>query len=261
MSTEKHTGLAGITSILFDLDGTLRHVQPNSQAAALTYLQELGHPIEEEARRTAIRWTHAYWADAERVRRDRNAHGPEGFWRRYLTTFLQKLAVADATVTQGVIARFLKDFTPVGGIVPGVKQMLWELRERRYQVGLVSNRSEPLTGVAIELGIIEHLNFTLAAGQVGKWKPDPGLLLAALAVCGAAPEEAIYVGDNYYADVIAAQRAGIRAVLVDTHSVYGQMAGHCIVVPSLEAFVSLLPDHPSTPLTKENPHGEDSGAH
>ncbi|GLW99651.1 TIGR01458 family HAD-type hydrolase [Microtetraspora sp. NBRC 16547] len=47
-------------------------------------------------------------------------------------------------------------------------------------------------------------------------KPSPAFFAAALDVLGASPAEAIMVGDDVQADVIAAQRCGISGVLVRT---------------------------------------------
>jgi FMN phosphatase YigB (HAD superfamily) len=47
------------------------------------------------------------------------------------------------------------------------RQLLWQLREQHLKLGLISNQREPLIRLAIELGIIEHFGFTLAAGHIG----------------------------------------------------------------------------------------------
>ena len=112
-------------------------------------------------------------------------------------------------------------------------ELLWNLREAGFTLGLVSNRDEPLTGVAIELGIIEHFNFTLAAGQVDSWKPDAAIFRHALRLGGdAAPGEAVYIGDNYYADVVGARGAGLQAVLLDPEGIFPD--AECPVIHSLK---------------------------
>jgi putative hydrolase of the HAD superfamily len=58
------------------------------------------------------------------------------------------------------------------------------------------------------------------AGQVSAWKPDPGLFIHALECLGVPAQSAIYVGDNYYADVVGARRAGVHPVLYDPEGVF-----------------------------------------
>ena len=56
-------------------------------------------------------------------------------------------------------------------------------------------------------------------------KPEPAMFLAILEQTGVAAEDALVVGDNPDADVIAANRAGIRCVLVLTGVADAQTAG------------------------------------
>jgi putative hydrolase of the HAD superfamily len=89
-----------------------------------------------------------------------------------------------------------------------------------YTVGLVSNRREPLDALVSELGLAEFFDFTLSAGQAGSWKPDPAIFQQAVALAGCRPEAAVNVGDNFYADVEGARRAGLRPILIDPHDVF-----------------------------------------
>jgi 4-nitrophenyl phosphatase len=47
-------------------------------------------------------------------------------------------------------------------------------------------------------------------------KPEPGMFLAILGAAGVAPAEALAIGDNADADIVAANRAGIGSILVLT---------------------------------------------
>jgi len=47
-------------------------------------------------------------------------------------------------------------------------------------------------------------------------KPEPGMFVTALEETGTPPDEAVVVGDNPDADMVAASRAGIRSILVLT---------------------------------------------
>ena len=56
-------------------------------------------------------------------------------------------------------------------------------------------------------------------------KPQPAMFLSALEASGFAPEEAVVVGDNPDADMVAAHRAGIRSILVLTGVADARLAG------------------------------------
>jgi putative hydrolase of the HAD superfamily len=150
------------------------------------------------------------------------------------------------SVIPKIIARFREDFEPEPYLEPGAKELLWSLREAGLTVGLVSNRDNPLTGLAIELGIIEHFHFTLAAGQVNSWKPEPEIFHHALRLGGdVAPDDAVYIGDNYYADVIGARGAGISAVLLDEEGAFPDVKDKCHVISKLSDLKRTVPDTPT----------------
>jgi FMN phosphatase YigB (HAD superfamily) len=52
------------------------------------------------------------------------------------------------------------------------------------------------------------------------------------------PEQAVYVGDNYFADVLAAQSAGLHSILLDPRRVFPE--ADCAVVDKIEQVKELL---------------------
>ncbi|MCH7480170.1 MAG: hypothetical protein IIC79_02135, partial [Chloroflexi bacterium] len=57
----------GITTILFDLDDTLRHNDPRGHHFFWEYAAILGAPNSEEDRWRAQRWAFEYWADSNHL--------------------------------------------------------------------------------------------------------------------------------------------------------------------------------------------------
>jgi putative hydrolase of the HAD superfamily len=50
--------------------------------------------------------------------------------------------------------------------------------------------------------------------------------------------ETIYIGDNYYADVVGARRAGLRPVLYDPQGVFPE--ADCAIIKSFDELNSIL---------------------
>jgi len=84
----------------------------------------------------------------------------------------------------------------------------------------------------------EYFSFALAAGEINSWKPDPGIFWHALERLEANPQQALYVGDNYYADVVGAQNAGLQAVLVDPEGIFPE--AQCLVIRQVNELLALL---------------------
>lgn len=86
---------------------------------------------------------------------------------------------------------------------------------RRYALGLVSNNLIPGDHHARALareGILEHFGAALWSANFGIKKPDPAMLEHALRRLGVPPHRAVMVGDQLHTDVLAARRAGLRAI-------------------------------------------------
>jgi putative hydrolase of the HAD superfamily len=83
-----------------------------------------------------------------------------------------------------------------------------------------------------------HFTAVVTSSVEGVAKPDPRLFEIALARCGAAPVEAISVGDDIERDVAAAAKIGIHGILLDRFDDHPDFTPR---VESLGRLVELLP--------------------
>ncbi len=213
-----------IRAILFDLDGTLRHDRPNGFDSFIDYAEELGCVFQPADLLKAERWTHFYWANSADLKTDLQTWGDNTpkFWLQYSVRLLT--ALGDTADPTGLAARinhlFDERYTPDTHVLADVLPTLTRLRAQGYTLGLVSNRSRPLEAVAAELGLAEAFHFMLSAGQAQSWKPAPGIFLKAVELANCLPAEAVYVGDNMYADVQGSRGAGLHPVLIDPKGLF-----------------------------------------
>jgi len=83
-----------------------------------------------------------------------------------------------------------------------------------------------------------HFAFTLAGGEVKSFKPERGIFEEALRRAGTSAPETMYVGDNYFADVVGSLRAGLRPVLYDPNRLFPD--AECAVIQSFDQLPKLL---------------------
>ena len=215
----------GIKAIFFDLDGTLRHSVPSGGDVFTDHVITLGLQVNEESRLRAMRWEHLYWANSMDLRDALLAHSAdtENFWIEYSRRRLLALGASpeQATELAPTISKHMGEFYRPESIVPeDVRRALPLLKQAGYILAVLSNRDQPFHELLLEHGIGEFFDFSLAAGEVQVWKPDPGLFEHALQRVHLSASEAIYVGDNYYADVVGSRRAGLRPVLYDPLGIF-----------------------------------------
>jgi len=236
-----------IHAILFDLDGTLRHDQPRSFETLVDYLQGLGHTFASSQLKQAECWSHYYWIGSPELKADLETFGGrnEAFWVRQTERQILALGVEGdvAGLAQQVSQFFQENYKPVNHIPEYIIPSLTHLRAAGYTLGLVSNRIEPLDAFAAELGLASLFDFTLSAGQAKSYKPDPGIFLKAVALAECLPEAAVYVGDNFYADVVGARQAGLQPILIDPKEIFPEPG--CPVIHLLGELEALL-ERPGT---------------
>jgi putative hydrolase of the HAD superfamily len=97
---------------------------------------------------------------------------------------------------------------------PDAPDTLSALRARGLRLIAVSNWDASLHEVLERVSLRSALDGAVSSAQVGASKPAPGIFEAALALAGAAPREAVHVGDSLQHDVRGARAAGVAAVLL-----------------------------------------------
>ena len=118
------------------------------------------------------------------------------------------------------------------------RALLAALKETGYILGVVSNREKPFHDRLEEMELAHYFHFSLAGGEVNSYKPEAGIFQAALERSGTSAPETMYIGDNYFADVVGSRRAGLRPVLYDPSGLFPE-AG-CSVITAFDQLPSLL---------------------
>lgn len=99
-------------------------------------------------------------------------------------------------------------------LFPGVKELLSDLKQERYMLGLVTSRLAATTYEGMEkYGIQNYFDCIITADDTKKHKPDPEPLNIALERLDAGPKEALFIGDSMF-DIHCARNAGVKSVLV-----------------------------------------------
>jgi 2-phosphoglycolate phosphatase len=103
-------------------------------------------------------------------------------------------------------------------LMPGAAEALAALHAAGLRLAVCSNKLSEFTRQLLQtLGVAGYVAAVLGPELVARPKPAPDMLLAALQRLGAAPAEAVYVGDMSV-DVAAARAAGVTVWIVPTGS-------------------------------------------
>ena len=234
-----------IKAVFFDLDGTLRHSVPEGGQVFDEYVISLGLSLTNEDHLRAMRWEYLYWANSADLRDDLLAHSSdsENFWVEYSRRRLIAVGATPAWADEyaaNVSAHMGEMYKPDSIVPEDVRRALPALKEAGYYMAVISNREKPFHDVLESHNLSSFFEFSLAAGEVDVYKPDPGVFEHALKRAGLNANDIIYVGDNYFADVVGARRAGLVPVLYDPMGIFPE--ADCTTIKSFDELKSVIKD-------------------
>jgi putative hydrolase of the HAD superfamily len=229
--------------ILFDWDGTLRHSRPSFNDSFYNFVIHAGLPAENERRKKAQYWLHYYWAQSPELLVDIQKIGDldDPFWLNHARLHLLAYGCENDQAEQLAPSLFTymqEVHNPQDWVPEDIFDTLNVLKKHGFILAIVSNRMKSYDTQLADLGLNEYFEFALAGGEVNAWKPDPVIFHYALEKLDACPEEVIYIGDNYFADVVGAEKAGIQAVLVDAEEIFPQAT--CPVINTMRELLPLV---------------------
>lgn len=92
---------------------------------------------------------------------------------------------------------------------------LGRLRDEGFRIGLITNGPAEMQRWKIGRFELErHFDVIVIEGEFGHGKPHPGVFQHAMASVGSHGAESLHIGDNLYADVGGAKRAGMQAAWI-----------------------------------------------
>lgn len=125
-------------------------------------------------------------------------------------------------------------------LYPETMGVLKELRERGFELGIISNFDTRLFNVLRGLDIADLVDTVTISSLAHAAKPAPGIFQLALEKHAVDPEEAAHVGDSLRDDVEGARQAGLSGILIAREPTMSRDAEHQIAqAPTIQTLEEL----------------------
>ena len=149
----------------------------------------------------------------------------------------------DEASARALDAAFLKPIFATARLDPQAVPLLEALRGRGIKTAIVSNTpwGSPADAWRAELtrhGLLDKVDATVFCMDVGWRKPHRAPFDRALSLLEVAPADALFVGDDHRWDIVGAQNAGLRPVLLE--SVVPKPRRDHPTIPNLAGIIALL---------------------
>jgi putative hydrolase of the HAD superfamily len=200
-----------LRAVLLDALGTLVELEPPWPFLRSTLSSRHGIEVSEEDAKQAMLAEIGYYRSHHQLGSDERSLAE---LRRDCALVLRERLPQTAALEVDALTEVLLDclrFSPYPDAAPA----LAALRAAGLRLAVVSNWDCSLPQVLAGLGLAGALDTIAVSARVGALKPDPAIFQAALVELRCDPDEALFVGDSLETDVLGAQAAGLRALLLE----------------------------------------------
>lgn len=89
---------------------------------------------------------------------------------------------------------------------------------QNYLLGILSNWDNSFYEFVNSFGLTDYFDVYICSSEVGSEKPDPAIFYKALAKFEISPNEGLYIGNDYFTDILPTQKVGMHGILYDPHN-------------------------------------------
>lgn len=202
--------------IFFDLDHTLWDFDTNAKASLTDIYGEfsLAEKVTSDFDAFYEKYLHH-----NKILWERYQNGfitaEELKWRRMWRTMME-FKVGDENLAKNISARFLEILPVKDGMFPYAYEILDYLKNKDYQIHLITNGFEKTQWSKIRNSKIDHFfTHVITSEASNSMKPEKEIFDFAMNQSGALLHESIMIGDNLDADIQGAMNAGMDNVFVN----------------------------------------------
>jgi putative hydrolase of the HAD superfamily len=204
---------------IFDLGETLMHLTVTWEQVREWRIQAIHSALKEQGAETSSAEVRRKWLRLHEEESDYAARTFEEIeiQESFLKLFDRlRVKPEQRPSMDELVKRFFALEAESWVILPGVPQMLQQVRDLRLKMGLLSNARNDwaVKEIMNQLGLTPYFDVILTSAALGIRKPRPEPFLEMLKLLGVRADEAVMVGNSLEADVAGARPLGMRTILV-----------------------------------------------
>jgi putative hydrolase of the HAD superfamily len=197
--------------VLFDLDGTLydynfAHKQGLLNSYKTWVVNGQHHNFDEFSNlyKDSRSWIKRFLADTA------SSHSRALYFQKLVEKIFGKPSTS--LITE-LLDAYYEGFYNAMKVFPGVTQALTALKEKNYQLGIVTNMQADIQHRKLTfLEIGDDFDFIITSEAVDHEKPHPHIFFHALAATEGTPNTTVMVGDSFLNDIEPASWIGITPI-------------------------------------------------
>lgn len=141
----------------------------------------------------------------------------------HITSLLQELKITPTKVLIDELSTIILESLPTQVAYGDTTKALNRLKKNYHLILLSNTFREGFTNLQAHYPIEDWFEMVVLSYEKNMIKPDPALYNEVINLSGLRKDELLMVGDNYDDDILAANKAGIQAVLLDRRNRYPEV--------------------------------------
>lgn len=205
-------------AVLFDLDSTLTNTKRYPIRASEWILARLVDDVEQVLEPYIRELLENYRIGIESVVNGGRYRSPYDIVKMAIGNSLNAIGV-DYTpeILDEAITFFKQLHIESSAPVPGVEHLLSSLRSQDYLMGVFTNSFEGHAEVILRnIGLLDFFDVVADPGMARGFKPMPVTFEFMLSQIDVSPEKALFVGNEFLADIFGSISAGLDAVWINS---------------------------------------------
>lgn len=201
--------------VFFDLDRTLWDFEKNSETALRQIYEELklsNYMESFDSFMEVYRRVNGEWWNKYRYGKVKKEDLRVG---RFLDT-LREFDAENIEMATQLGERYIQVSPYQTNLLSHTAETLKELKENGNAIHIITNGFKEIQFIKLKNSdILHYFDDVLCSEEVGVNKPDPLVFKSAMERTNAKAHESIMIGDDFEADVLGAEKVGIKGVLFD----------------------------------------------
>ena len=136
---------------------------------------------------------------------------------------------------------YIKHLSDFNNLIPNTLMVLDSLK-LKYKMHIITNGfKEVQKRKLIKSNLVHYFKTVTISEDVGVKKPDKLIFNHAIKSAKATIENSIMIGDNYNADILGANKMGMKAIYFNFHKTNEENRENVIIIENLKEILKILP--------------------
>lgn len=215
-----------INAVFFDLYQTLVYFAPPREELHASVLKKFGIDVKPEVFNRPLAAADKFISEktGSAIVKGQSEEDKRALWVQYEEVVLREAGIeVSEKLVLGLLSKMQQVKTKMV-LFDDVIPALTDLKGRGLILGLISNIDMDINLLLRELELQTLIQAAVTSREAGFNKPHPEIFRAALRKAGVQAAESVFIGDQYQIDVIGANQAGLRGILLDRNGYYQDVA-------------------------------------